>query len=97
MQHLFFFVFNLNFLSLSPKRVSSPIPRPSTSPVHQQSTITKPLTQLNISPIEFAYSFKAPSIADHYNVDDLSSGDETDNDEHPRKIVPRWAQSKCLL
>jgi len=33
-----------------------------------------------------------PSTEENYNVDDLSSGDETDNDENPRKTVPRWAQ-----
>lgn len=39
----------------------------------------------------------APSTADNYNVDDLSSGDETDNEEQPRKIPPKWAQSKKKL
>ena len=34
-----------------------------------------------------------PSTENNYNVDDLSSGDETDNDEQPRKIVPKWALS----
>lgn len=37
-----------------------------------------------------------PSTEENYNVDDLSSGDETDNDENPRKTVPRWAQAKGL-
>jgi len=34
-----------------------------------------------------------PSTEENYNVDDLSSNDETDDEEHPRKTVPSWAQS----
>jgi hypothetical protein len=38
-----------------------------------------------------------PSTEDNYNVDDLSSADETDNDEKPRKTVPKWAKSKTYF
>nr|CAD2159993.1 unnamed protein product [Meloidogyne enterolobii] len=38
-----------------------------------------------------------PSTENDYNVDDLSSGDETDNDEQPRKIVPKWALKENIL
>uniref|UniRef100_A0A915NDZ5 INCENP_ARK-bind domain-containing protein n=1 Tax=Meloidogyne javanica TaxID=6303 RepID=A0A915NDZ5_MELJA len=38
-----------------------------------------------------------PSTENNYNVDDLSSGDETDNDEQPRKIVPKWALKENIL
>uniref|UniRef100_A0A915EBP6 Inner centromere protein ARK-binding domain-containing protein n=1 Tax=Ditylenchus dipsaci TaxID=166011 RepID=A0A915EBP6_9BILA len=37
-----------------------------------------------------------PSSENNYNVDDLSSHDETDNDEKPRKEVPKWAQKNTL-
>ncbi|KAK0424819.1 hypothetical protein QR680_008869 [Steinernema hermaphroditum] len=32
----------------------------------------------------------------NYNIEDLSSGDETDDDENPRKKVPYWAQSEQI-
>ena len=37
-----------------------------------------------------------PSTKDNYNIDDLESGDETDDDEAPRKRIPIWAESKLL-
>jgi inner centromere protein len=37
-----------------------------------------------------------PSTDENYNVDDLSSNDETDDEERPRKIVPKWAQKSSL-
>ncbi|CBY18282.1 unnamed protein product [Oikopleura dioica] len=37
-----------------------------------------------------------PSTKDNYNIDDLESGDETDDDEAPRKQIPIWAESKLL-
>jgi len=37
------------------------------------------------------------STAENYNIDDLSSGDETDDDEQPKKTVPQWAQKYQML
>ena len=37
-----------------------------------------------------------PPAMDNYNIDDLSSGDETDDDQKPRKAVPAWAQKSVL-
>lgn len=37
-----------------------------------------------------------PSTENDYNVNDLSSGDETDNEDKPRKKVPSWAEKSTL-
>ena len=33
-----------------------------------------------------------PNPRENYNIDDLNSGDDTDDDEAPRKKIPDWAQ-----
>ena len=38
-----------------------------------------------------------PSTENNYNIDDLDSGDETDDDERPRKKIPNWANMKSTL
>ena len=35
--------------------------------------------------------------AENYGIDELTSGDETDDDECPRKRVPDWAQGRNIL
>ena len=38
----------------------------------------------------------SPSTENDYNVNDLSSADETDDEEHPRKNVPKWAEKSAI-
>lgn len=37
-----------------------------------------------------------PSTATDYGIEDLNSGDETDDEEAPRKRIPAWAQGKFV-
>ncbi|XP_038072477.1 inner centromere protein A-like isoform X2 [Patiria miniata] len=37
-----------------------------------------------------------PSTSENYNIDDLDSGDSTDEDDHPKKTIPSWAQGAGL-
>ncbi|WKX96521.1 hypothetical protein Q1695_012728 [Nippostrongylus brasiliensis] len=37
-----------------------------------------------------------PASENNYNIEDLSSGDETDNEDAPRKKVPDWAEGNQL-
>lgn len=34
----------------------------------------------------------APSTETNYNIDDLNSEDETDDEDNPRKKIPKWAE-----
>nr|XP_039262695.1 inner centromere protein A-like isoform X1 [Styela clava] len=38
----------------------------------------------------------APSTEENYNIDDIASDDSTDDDENPRKVVPRWSKGPML-
>ncbi|CEF65134.1 Translation initiation factor IF-2, mitochondrial [Strongyloides ratti] len=38
-----------------------------------------------------------PSTEDDYNIKDLSEGDGTDDEDNPRKVVPKWAREENLL
>ena len=61
----------------------TPLPRLINSPISPCDDITK----ANVS---------LPSSDEDYNINDLSSADETDDDQCPRKTVPNWAQSEIL-
>ena len=37
-----------------------------------------------------------PSTSENYNIDDLDSGDSTDEEDAPRKTIPSWAQGRSL-
>uniref|UniRef100_A0A0K0F5C2 INCENP_ARK-bind domain-containing protein n=1 Tax=Strongyloides venezuelensis TaxID=75913 RepID=A0A0K0F5C2_STRVS len=37
-----------------------------------------------------------PSTVDDYNIADLSEGDGTDDEDCPRKVIPKWAHMECL-
>ena len=38
-----------------------------------------------------------PSTFENYDITDLNSGDETDDDEAPRKKIPEWALGNIIL
>ncbi|PAV67396.1 hypothetical protein WR25_23199 [Diploscapter pachys] len=62
----------------------------SQTPVSQRDT--SHIDQYEMTPDKV---FK-PSTDTNYCIDDLSSGDETDDDEHPRKQVPKWAEWEAV-
>ncbi|PIO73026.1 inner centromere protein, ARK binding region [Teladorsagia circumcincta] len=62
----------------------------NTPAVHQQSTSRNSSYELTPDKV-----FK-PSSENNYNIEDLSSGDETDQEDAPRKKVPAWAEGAQL-
>ena len=55
----------------------------------------------NLFCVVFSYDItprkpKAVSTAENYNIADLHSDDETDDEDDPRKVIPQWAQGKSL-
>ncbi|CAD5224727.1 unnamed protein product [Bursaphelenchus okinawaensis] len=60
-------------------------------------TVTPQTKRLNHSAYEMTpEKVPLPSTENDYNVADLSSNDETDNEDEPRKKVPNWAQKDQL-
>jgi len=66
-------------------------------PTTPLNTKNKPLsTSYELTPHGSDKPDYMKSTADNYNIDDLSSGDETDDDENPRKQIPQWATKSYL-
>ncbi|VDO21590.1 unnamed protein product [Haemonchus placei] len=67
----------------------------------QKRRLQEALKRLNIRSRHNSYEmtpdkvFK-PSTENNYNIEDLSSADETDDEEAPRKEVPPWAEGLLL-
>ncbi|XP_033629228.1 inner centromere protein-like [Asterias rubens] len=63
------------------------------------TTVTKDTSVLEGSPSSYNMTPQRvviPSTAENYNIDDLHSGDSTDEEDAPRKNIPSWAQGARL-
>nr|XP_039256312.1 inner centromere protein B-like [Styela clava] len=73
-------------------------------PSNQNSTFTKEqnTSHLHDSPQSYDITLLrknkvfAPSTEDNYNIDDIASDDSTDDEDNPRKVVPRWSKGPML-
>jgi len=69
-----------------------PVPAPRTSIANPQMVQVKNESAYEMTPDKVFQ----PSSENDYNVNDLSSNDDTDDENNPRKQVPRWAEKAAL-
>ena len=86
---------------LAASQMMTSTPKTDAPPINPDHEMTPMLRVINspVSTGDDTYNITTekmplPSTEDDYNINDLSSADETDDDERPRKIVPKWAQSE---
>ena len=83
-------------------QVMTSTPKPNAPPINPDNEIEMtPLPRIinsSVSPCDdiTKANVSLPSSDEDYNINDLSSADETDDDQCPRKTVPNWAQSEIL-
>ncbi|CAN7997212.1 unnamed protein product, partial [Ixodes hexagonus] len=61
-----------------------------------QTGAKKKSTSYDITPHHTELPPEPNKQPENYDIDDLDSGDETDDDDQPRKEVPTWAKSSIL-
>ncbi|XP_045196321.2 inner centromere protein A-like isoform X2 [Mercenaria mercenaria] len=73
------------------------LPKPNMNRTHSLEEATVPQNTTNNDSYEMTPK-RVPmaSTVENYGIDDLNSGDETDDDECPRKKIPDWAQGSQL-
>lgn len=59
----------------------------------QNTSINSPQSYALTPQVQKSY---LASTEENYNIDDLASGDSTDDDEAPRKIIPKWAKGESF-
>lgn len=78
------------FLNKSTKSIPISV---APSVLHTPQSIASGSKQKHVSYEITPDKLHLPSTKENYVVDDLSSTDETDNEEAPKKDIPKWAQS----
>merc|ERR1712002_422937 len=74
----------------TPKNVKKPAAAIASKPALNE-TYNMDVSQYNMTP-SGADKLRLPSSKDDYNINDLDSGDSTDEEDNPRKTVPSWAR-----
>jgi hypothetical protein len=67
---------------------AKPAPGPVTPPVQP------PTSSYDITPHRLELPPEPLHDPDNYNINDLKSDEDTDDDEQPRKEIPQWAAGK---
>lgn len=76
-------------ISVQPNHVAKPV---CGSP--SKTTFVSP--KVSSKPVSYLMTPDVLASMDTYNIDDLNSSDDTDNEDDPAKPIPEWAQSANL-
>lgn len=63
------------------------------------TTYTKPVAESKVNSYEMTplQPTRASNSLNNYNIDEMQSDDSTDDENSPKKKIPQWAMSECLL
>ena len=70
---------------------------PDSSTSHKNHADAKQVQSYDITPARHELPPEELEDPENYNIADLKSDEDTDDEDAPRKVVPKWAEGIILL